>query len=289
MKCLREQRPIPRPGELLKNVRLVPAPKPPPAADELTPKYTQDDLTAAERRGWERGLREAREEARREARRELSAAVELCRNAAAVFSAEREKLRPAAERMGVELALAVADKLALFGAKQGADVKRIVEQALRATQTALVTRIRLHPEDLKIIAGVRDELHGAGEPLPAEAVLEADVGLARGGCVVEGACGGVDARLQTRLDLLAQALRESLVESPESIPVEGKTENSVASADLAAPVSPASNATPKLIRPMRTSAPETAAKAEDKTRRADAVRKHLLEMGGSASGKDDTA
>jgi flagellar biosynthesis/type III secretory pathway protein FliH len=68
-------------------------------------------------------------------------------------------------------------------------------------------RARLNPDDLRTIESSRDQLRKIGEPLPEELVLCADPGIARGGCVLESAAGQVDARMETQLELIEQALR----------------------------------------------------------------------------------
>ena len=82
----------------------------------------------------------------------------------------------------------------------------IVATALAASRPrdAAVT-IRLHPDDLAPVTARRDAL-AARTPAATELALVADERVGRHGCVIETALGRVDARLETQLAVLEQAI-----------------------------------------------------------------------------------
>jgi flagellar biosynthesis/type III secretory pathway protein FliH len=65
--------------------------------------------------------------------------------------------------------------------------------------------VRLHPDDLPAVETRRDTL-AARAPAASEIALVADDSVGRYGCVVETPHGRVDARLETQLEALEQAI-----------------------------------------------------------------------------------
>lgn len=134
---------------------------------------------------------ELRERAREEARAELATAH-------LALERERRAVLDETESSIATLALAVARRI--VGDALEADpehLRVLVDDALGRMRRASRIRVRVHPDDAAA-------LH---PPLPAEVLC--DPTLTRGGCVVESELGEVDARLEVRLDALAQAIAKS--------------------------------------------------------------------------------
>jgi len=87
-------------------------------------------------------------------------------------------------------------------------IAQLVAPQLMRVRGAKAVRVCVHPDDAPAL---RDALATAadGEP-PAGLEVATDAAMARGGCLVQSDVGEVDARVETRLPALVQALRGSL-------------------------------------------------------------------------------
>jgi flagellar biosynthesis/type III secretory pathway protein FliH len=122
------------------------------------------------------------------------------------LAAARSRALATIERDAQRAILLVATKL-LAGALE-TDPERIaglIDPLLARVRRAESVRIRLHPEDARALEPRLCELRARAE-LEGSLVLVSDPGLERGGCVVESDLGELDARLETRVTLLARAL-----------------------------------------------------------------------------------
>lgn len=208
----------PRPlrlGRILHNVRIEGGlaerakPTAAPSADPAhpAPAASADRSPANTAAIADASYQQGHKEGRAEALKELSQAVQVLRNAARSYEVEKTRLIDAADEQSVTLALAVARKILGREIRDGEAVRSILRRALAQAPARKALRARLSPDDLRIIESSRDQLRKIGEPLPEELLLCADPAIARGGCVLESAAGQVDARMETQLELIEQALR----------------------------------------------------------------------------------
>lgn len=134
-------------------------------------------------------------------------AIAMARHFAALgrsLEAERDRVLRSAEPQVVALALDVARVLvAQELALRPEAVVSMVAVALEELVQREPLRIRLHPEDLDLVAG-----HGvgSGRGMPE---LVPDAELERGDCVVETASGSIDARVGTRLGEMRRVMLEA--------------------------------------------------------------------------------
>jgi flagellar assembly protein FliH len=101
-----------------------------------------------------------------------------------------------AEDMAVQLAFAAICRLLGEAYATPAGVRAHVAQALASQRRHGALRVRLHPHDLALLA-------------PAEGgtlAWQADPSLTMGGCVVEGAAGELEARLEAQLAWIKETL-----------------------------------------------------------------------------------
>jgi flagellar biosynthesis/type III secretory pathway protein FliH len=205
-------RPI-RLGRILHNVRIEgapaaigepTAPATPNPAHPATPSTSAPANYAAIA---DASYQQGRKEGRAEALRELSQTVQVLRNAARAYESEKLRLSGDADEQSVTLALAIAKKILGREIRDGEAIRGVLRRALTQAPARQALRARLNPDDLRMIESTRDQLRKINEPLPEELVLCADPHIARGGCVLESAAGQVDARLETQLGLIEQALR----------------------------------------------------------------------------------
>jgi flagellar assembly protein FliH len=107
----------------------------------------------------------------------------------------------------VSLALEVARKLVSDMPISVPMVEAAVRDALEHVESSAQVIVRLHPADLEL-------LQNAGSPLLASSASSNDfrflssVEVSRGGCLVETRFGTVDARRETKFDLLKKDLLE---------------------------------------------------------------------------------
>lgn len=144
--------------------------------------------------------RRAREEGRREA-------LEECMEELAKARAEYAKLKQRAERDMVTLAFEVARRV--VGHKIEVEprvVRDIVGEALTAARGREQIVVHVHPDDHQEVRAARDRYARSLEGVPV--YFEVDATLERGDCVIETESGRIDARLDTQLQVMREALEE---------------------------------------------------------------------------------
>lgn len=183
----------------LPNVGDEPAPAS-QAANDLPPQPTVRDLEALEQQAREEGraagLAEGRALAQQELLQRLAQFDALCEAAARPLQAMDEQVL----RELAQLAMVVAGRVVAHELKLSPE---LVAHAVREAAGALpaATRelcVRLHPQDLALLQSL-----GAAEK---HWTLQADSALARGDCVLESERSRLDARVESRLAALADAV-----------------------------------------------------------------------------------
>lgn len=122
--------------------------------------------------------------------------------------AERVAMLEQAETEALNLAFALAHRI--VGKAVEIDpvlVKHIVAEVAQSARGRRSVVIRIHPEDLSIVASQQSELAQALEG--AAVFFDDDPSLERGGCVIETEVGRIDGRLETQLTILRKALEKS--------------------------------------------------------------------------------
>jgi flagellar assembly protein FliH len=162
----------------------------------------QAEMEAVRRESFQRGL----EEGRRQASEQLQA--EFARLARAIEEAAglKPRLRAAAERELVELALAIARRVLRRELHVDADaVLGLAKAALEKASVREITEVRLHPS---LAAPVRAHLARIGAPQSIE--VREDPSLEPGAVMMETARGTIDASLETQLDEIGRGLADAL-------------------------------------------------------------------------------
>jgi flagellar assembly protein FliH len=174
-------------------------------------------LLQAPAQGWQEHLHEreqaAREEGRREGERALSEQLLQQRNEmvelqrGVVESLRRTVPQVVQELEGavVSLALEAAQKIVGGLPIDAHTVETVVREALRQAEDTADISIQLHPEDLALLRKHNSPvLEGTPETGPLRFAGSAEV--TRGGCIVQTRFGLIDARRETKVDQLRQAL-----------------------------------------------------------------------------------
>ena len=124
----------------------------------------------------------------------------------AAAEAARARLHAEAERDIAQLAVQIARKVVVGELALGdGPILRIVAQALASARLGRAVVVRIHPDDAAgLQASFPTLLAAAGRS--EGIVLRPDPALGRGDCVVESELGTIDARLETQLGAIEQAL-----------------------------------------------------------------------------------
>jgi flagellar assembly protein FliH len=163
-------------------------------------------LADGERGGFEKG-RQAAEEAGRE---QLGEALRGLRRAASELEDLRRSICEEVEEQTVQLALAVARKVA--GRELSTDPQAlagIVREAFGRVEGGGRITIRLNPADLERLSGIQPAIL----PRFTESGLTAfvaDEAISPGGCLVETEAGAIDARLEQQFRVVEEAFRAEI-------------------------------------------------------------------------------
>jgi flagellar assembly protein FliH len=113
----------------------------------------------------------------------------------------------AAEQDLIRLAVTSAERIVHEELKlDPGHIRAIVTEALQRVRQAKQLRVFVHPEDKLLLQSSQS----VGEPLVLldQVSLLEDAELSRGSCVVSSEWGEIDARIETRLDLIREALQK---------------------------------------------------------------------------------
>lgn len=173
---------------------------PAPAPAEAPNHPTVSDLEALEHQAREEGhaagLAQGLAEARAQGREQLARLASICEQAARPL----EALDAAVEQELAQLAMLVARRVI---AQELAARPELIAQAVRQAAAALPAatrelRVRLHPDDLALMREL--------EATETHWQLVADPALKRGDCLLESERSRLDARVETRLAVMIDAV-----------------------------------------------------------------------------------
>ena len=172
---------------------------------EETEKRAREEGYAA---GYEEGRQKGLEEARAEMQKAVDDANEKAVRTIALAARDTKDCVQKAEAQIVELALAIADRAIpqhFIDAPQ--IILPLVKAALEKVKDQSEIVIRVNADDYEFVLMAKDEFQMLLEGEETLSVVS-DRTIGRGGCVVESANGNVDARLETRLEILKKAVQE---------------------------------------------------------------------------------
>lgn len=148
---------------------------------------------------------EAYEKGRAEAEREL---VE---NILAIKEQRAQNLANI-ERDVLRLTIKIAEKIIGNEIRQDENARgEIVLNALRQTRQQEMLTVRVNAADLPLLENLREKIDSFGRARYMDFV--ADQAIKTGGCIIESASGTIDARLETQLRILENALLAQVSES----------------------------------------------------------------------------
>ena len=174
----------------------APAPAPPESANHPTVSDLETLERQAREEGYAAGHAQGLAEARAQGRERVARLEAICKQAARPLDA----LDAAVEQELAQLALLVARRVI---AHELATRPELIVQAVRQAAAALPAatrelKVRLHPDDLALLREL-----DAVEP---HWQLVADAALGRGDCLLESERSRLDARVETRLAAMVDAV-----------------------------------------------------------------------------------
>lgn len=163
---------------------------------------TEEARRAGHEEGYREGLRLAEEEVRRQWEERLAQARELVEQA---YRA-KENIIAESERFLVDLACGIAGKIV---GKQLADAPelalRLIAEALSRRKEQGVITLCVSPDQFAFVHAARDELASVMDS-QAELHILPDPAVKNGGCIVRSSFGSIDARVDTQLAAIREAL-----------------------------------------------------------------------------------
>ena len=165
------------------------------AALESRLAQLQSELPAREAQARAAGLQEGEAAARQKLEAPLKDAIARLAHQLGDLAGFRARLRQDAEQDLVKLAIATAQRVLHREITTDPEaILGLVKAALQRVEAREVLRIRVHPEDARILETCLADLG-----LPEKIEVMADQGLERGGMILETARGYLDASVNTQL------------------------------------------------------------------------------------------
>lgn len=152
-------------------------------------------LADAERRGLALG----QEKGERQALSSVARKVDLLATLAGAIEASRREVLEQAQDMLVEVAYTAVCRIIGATAATRETLLEMVRGIARDEHAAQQWRVRLHPQDFAT-------LHDDAAAIDVRITLQADSAVVLGGCIVDSDQGTLDARLETQLTRLGDAL-----------------------------------------------------------------------------------
>ncbi len=163
-----------------------------------TARKQANELVAEAEKSSENIRARAYDEGRSEAESELIENILATREA-------RERVLTTVEADVLKLAVKLAEKIIGRELEQDEDARgEIVLNALRSARQQEMLTVRVGAGDLPILERLREKIERGGRAQYVDFV--ADQAVKNGGCIIESTSGTIDARLETQLRILENAL-----------------------------------------------------------------------------------
>jgi flagellar assembly protein FliH len=159
---------------------------------KITPEQHQTAITAAEQRGYQRGMAAAEAQARTEAERRTAAAYERIAGALGGLAGQMKAIEGRLEAEAVDVAVAVASRLAatLLAREPLAEITALATECFNAFLASPHVVVRVNTD---LCAGTRERLDEIARSRGFEGrlVVLGEAEIALGDCRIEWADGGV--------------------------------------------------------------------------------------------------
>jgi flagellar biosynthesis/type III secretory pathway protein FliH len=170
---------------------------------EAADKAAEKEETAF-RQGYQRGLAEGKKQFLAQIEGQLEKLEMILQEAVSVRQAAMEL----AEEDLIKLSLLIAEKIVRKEIQLDAEVtKRVLAEAISYLGGATKIFVRVNRQDLPTLAEGEEEIRRLFLEAKTITFVE-DESIQPGGCIIETDLGRIDARLETRLDLMKKELLE---------------------------------------------------------------------------------
>ncbi len=173
---------------------------------ESTPTGMRAMPTEVLRQQYQRGLTDGYQAAHKE----LAAAIQALTKASETCTKEFQQSRPQIERYILSMALEIGAKIARHSLEQPEVLKHAIHEALAQVPSAGAIVVKLNPADLEALRALK------GSAWSQNITLVQDPTVTRGGCVLDSPAGRLDARIETQVAQIAQALHGTAVHAERS-------------------------------------------------------------------------
>jgi flagellar assembly protein FliH len=160
---------------------------------------------AREQAAYERGRRDAERAWGEQVVRQRAELLELQNGTLDSLQQVIPRLRQACEQELISLALEVAHKLVAGLPVSAEMVQAVVREALAQVEVSTALVVELNPADLALLERVNSPLRLPGGGVERVS-FHASEAVTRGGCLVRTRFGTIDARRETKLEMLKQAI-----------------------------------------------------------------------------------
>jgi len=157
------------------------------------------------RASYERGRREAEQALSQQLFQQRAEVLEIMRGVLASLRQTVPQVVRETENAMIALSLSVAQKLVAGMPISTAMVEEVVRDALAQIEGTTQFTVRLHPADLELLQKSASPLLASGDGAKEFRFLSS-AEVTRGGCLVQTQFGTVDARRETKFDLLQRTL-----------------------------------------------------------------------------------
>ncbi len=162
--------------------------------------------------GFKKGYDEGYREGIKEGRKEYDDLIALLRSVIEGIKSSKDKLLEEIEPEVIEIIKIVLRKLLLKEVEVDRDlVIRVIKAAVKKLEERAKIVVRVNPDDLPKVVERREELFSSIEGLKELDIIE-DSRVERGGCVVEGGLGVVDARIERQIEEIERFIDRLLKE-----------------------------------------------------------------------------
>ncbi len=167
--------------------------------------------------GYEKGFSEGYEKGLKEGKAEYEKLIGLLKSVIDGIKNAKEKLLDEVEPEVIEVLKILIRKIILKEAELDEGlVIRVIKTAIKKLEERSKIVVRVNPEDLPKVVDKREEFFRSIEGLKELEIIE-DPRVGKGGCIVEGGLGVVDARIEKQIEEIEKLIDKILREGREDV------------------------------------------------------------------------
>ena len=168
------------------------------------------DLKSIEAAAYAKGYTKGEQDGIEAAAEKVQSAVESLVNAAVGLTQLRQTLARESETRLVELALAIGRKIVGYEIAHNREViVNIAREALKSVGNQQEVTLKMNPDDLQFLENAQTPLSQLAEHINHISV-EAVESIESGGCVIDSACGVIDAQIDSQLQMIEKAFETEI-------------------------------------------------------------------------------